>query len=216
MRHVSRTHRVALDWLFDRTNLDVKIQIKYVESRNQLADILTKGSCTRDEWYNLLHLFNIMNDTTFSCSHFSKSHPFLSAGKQAEMSKRSQESSSFGSPTVKAKACCLVSRHCVSVGQNFSNNQKKPREYEILSSVDQGRSTNFGGRSVQHASGNREYDTENSGGLSETQASGNREYMRKVVQNVKDRLGHKESVSETSMDSEKIHISTWTRFMASS
>ena len=29
MRHVSRTHRVALDWLFDRINLDTKIQIKY-------------------------------------------------------------------------------------------------------------------------------------------------------------------------------------------
>ena len=28
MRHVSRTHRVALDWLFDRINLDSKIQIK--------------------------------------------------------------------------------------------------------------------------------------------------------------------------------------------
>ena len=27
MRHVSRTHRVALDWLFDRINLDTKIQI---------------------------------------------------------------------------------------------------------------------------------------------------------------------------------------------
>ena len=27
MRHVSRTHRVALDWLFDRINLDSKIQI---------------------------------------------------------------------------------------------------------------------------------------------------------------------------------------------
>ena len=24
MRHVSRTHRVALDWLFDRINLDTK------------------------------------------------------------------------------------------------------------------------------------------------------------------------------------------------
>ena len=24
MRHVSRTHRVALDWLFDRINLDPK------------------------------------------------------------------------------------------------------------------------------------------------------------------------------------------------
>ena len=28
MRHVSRTHRVALDWLFDRINLDSKIQVK--------------------------------------------------------------------------------------------------------------------------------------------------------------------------------------------
>ena len=43
MRHVSRTHRVALDWLFDRINLDPKIQIKYIDAKNQLADILTKG-----------------------------------------------------------------------------------------------------------------------------------------------------------------------------
>ena len=43
MRHVSRTHRVALDWLFDRINLDTKIQIEYIDTKNQLADILTKG-----------------------------------------------------------------------------------------------------------------------------------------------------------------------------
>ena len=49
MRHVSRTHRVALDWLFDRINLDPKIQIKYIDTKNQLADILTKGNVTRDE-----------------------------------------------------------------------------------------------------------------------------------------------------------------------
>ena len=30
MRHVCRTHRVALDWLFDGINLDPKIQIKYI------------------------------------------------------------------------------------------------------------------------------------------------------------------------------------------
>ena len=42
MRHVSRTQRVALDWLFDRINLDTKIQIKYIDTRNQFADILTK------------------------------------------------------------------------------------------------------------------------------------------------------------------------------
>ena len=43
MRQVSRTHRVALDWLFDRINLEPKNQIKYVDTKNQLADILTKG-----------------------------------------------------------------------------------------------------------------------------------------------------------------------------
>ena len=46
MRHVSRTHRVALDWLFDRINLDSKIQIKYIDTKNQLADILNKGNFT--------------------------------------------------------------------------------------------------------------------------------------------------------------------------
>ena len=54
MRHVSRTHRVALDWLFDRINLDPKIQIKHIDTKNQLADILIKGNFTRDEWNHLL------------------------------------------------------------------------------------------------------------------------------------------------------------------
>ena len=70
MIHVSRTHRVVLDWLFDRINLDSKIQIKYVDTKNQFADLLTKGSFTRDEWCNLLRLFNIMNLSMSSRSHF--------------------------------------------------------------------------------------------------------------------------------------------------
>ena len=56
MRHVSRTHRVALDWLFDRINLDSKIQLKYIDTKNQLV---AKCSFTRDEWNHLLCLFNI-------------------------------------------------------------------------------------------------------------------------------------------------------------
>ena len=44
MRHVSRTHRVALDWLFDRMNLVPKIQIKSFDTKNQLADILKENS----------------------------------------------------------------------------------------------------------------------------------------------------------------------------
>ena len=67
MRHVSRTHRVALDWLFDRINLDSKIQIKYIDTKNQLADILTKGKFTRDEWNHLLNLFNISHFSSTVC-----------------------------------------------------------------------------------------------------------------------------------------------------
>ena len=68
MRHVSRTHRVALDWLFDRINLDPKIQIKYIDTKNQLADILTKGDFTRDEWNHLLNLLNIGHFSSTVCS----------------------------------------------------------------------------------------------------------------------------------------------------
>ena len=38
MRHVSRTHRVSLDWLFDRINLDPKIKIRYIDTKHQIAD----------------------------------------------------------------------------------------------------------------------------------------------------------------------------------
>ena len=68
MRHVSRTHRVALDWLFDRINLDSKIQIKYIDTKNQLADILTTGNFTRDQWNHLLCLFNISHFSSTVCS----------------------------------------------------------------------------------------------------------------------------------------------------
>ena len=42
LRHVSRTHRVALDWFVDRINLDPKIQIIYIDTKHQPEDILTK------------------------------------------------------------------------------------------------------------------------------------------------------------------------------
>ena len=103
MRQVSRTHRIALDRLFDRSNIEPKIQIKHVDTKNQLAEMLTKGSFTRDEWNHLLRLFNIMSVSVFSCSHFSNilSDPI---GKQSAMSKRGQEAtSSKGSPMAKPK-----------------------------------------------------------------------------------------------------------------
>ena len=69
LRRVSRTYRLALDWSCDTINLDPKIHIKYVDTKNQLADILTKGNFTRDQWNHLLHLFNI---GIFSCASSKK------------------------------------------------------------------------------------------------------------------------------------------------
>ena len=89
MRHVSRTHRVALDWLFDRINLDPKIQIKYIDTKNQLADILTEGNFTRDEWNHLLILFNISHFSSTSCI--------------AAMAKRAQQESGEERVTAKSR-----------------------------------------------------------------------------------------------------------------
>ena len=77
LRHVSRTHRVALDWLFDRINLDSIIQIKYIDTKNQLA-----GN-------HLLSLFNISHFSSTVCS--------------AAMAKRIQQESGEERVTAKSK-----------------------------------------------------------------------------------------------------------------
>ena len=102
MRHVSRTHRVALDWLFDRVNLDPKIQIKYIDTKNQLADILRKGNFTRVEWNHLLCLFSISHLSSINCSEV--------------MSKRTRKDSGEERVTAKSKPMMnLVSRYSVRI-----------------------------------------------------------------------------------------------------
>ena len=74
-----------------------KSKIKYIDTKNQLADILTKGNFTRDEWNHLLCLFNIRHFRSTECSEV--------------MSKRTQEESSEERVTAKSKPMMnLVSR----------------------------------------------------------------------------------------------------------
>ena len=87
MRHVSRTHRVALDWLFDRINLDPKIQIKYIDTKNQLADVQTKGNFTRDEGNHLLCLFNISHFSSTDCSEVMSKRKQKDSGEERGHSK---------------------------------------------------------------------------------------------------------------------------------
>ena len=90
-------------------NLDPKIQIKYIDTKNQLADILTKGNFTRDEWNHLLTLFNI--------SHFS------STACIAVMAKRAQQESGEGRVTAKSRPMMnLTARTPSFVSSSASSN----------------------------------------------------------------------------------------------
>ena len=109
---------VALDWLFDRINLDSKIQIKYIDTKNHLADMLNKGSFTRDEWNHLLCLFNMSHFSLTVCT--------------AAMAKRSQQDSGEERVTAKSKPMMnLITRTpsfvssstSVSPGKRYYGNQ---------------------------------------------------------------------------------------------
>ena len=95
-----------------------KILIKYIDTKNQLADILTKGNFTRDEWNHLLCLFNV--------SHFSSTVCF------AVMAKRSQKDSGEERVTAKSRPMMnLIARTpsfvpsstSVSPGKKYYGNQ---------------------------------------------------------------------------------------------
>ena len=100
--HVSRTHRVALDWLFDRINLDPKFQNRYIDTEHRLADILEKGNFTRDEWNNLLHLFHIRHFSSLCCS---QNCSLTSCSKT--MAKRMQEQKQEESIVAKSKSSAM-------------------------------------------------------------------------------------------------------------
>merc|ERR1712078_335712 len=59
MRHILRTQRVDIDWLFERVREDPGVFIKYVGTKEQIADILTKGSFSFQQWKQLCDLIQI-------------------------------------------------------------------------------------------------------------------------------------------------------------
>ena len=121
MRHVSRTHRVALDWLFDRISLDPRNQIKYIDTKNQLADMLTKGNFTRDEWNHLLCLFNISHFSSSDCSEV--------------MSKRTQEKSGEERVTAKSRPMMSLIARAPSALSSSASESPGKTGYESQSPV---------------------------------------------------------------------------------
>ena len=59
LRHVPRVHRVNTDACYERIREDLGIYMRCWPTKYQLADILTKGSFTKQSWDSLLALLQI-------------------------------------------------------------------------------------------------------------------------------------------------------------
>ena len=117
MRHVSRTHRVALDWLFDRINLDPKIQIKYIDTKK-----------TKSQTYWPREISHVMNGIIFCvCSTSAISVPPIvlqwcrKERKKMLVKKESQQNPSrwwiWSRDTAQGIQTCLPRMHQKAPGQ---------------------------------------------------------------------------------------------------
>ena len=131
MRHVSRTPRVALGWLFDRINLDSKIHIKYTDTKNQLADILTKGNFTRDEWNHSLCLFHISHFSSTVCSDTMAKRKQQQSGEE-RVTAKSRPMMNLVASTPSFVSCSTS----VSPGKNIT--EVKIHGNQLLEKTDQG------------------------------------------------------------------------------
>jgi hypothetical protein len=59
LRYVGRTHRVVLDFVSECFRNDTGIAIRFVGTKNQMADLLTKGSFTGPQWSTLVELIQL-------------------------------------------------------------------------------------------------------------------------------------------------------------
>ena len=96
-----------------------KIQIKYIDTKNQLADMLTKGNFTRDEWNHLLCLFNISHFSSTDCSEV--------------MSKRTQEESGKERVTAKSRPMMSLIARAPSTLSSSASESPGKRSYESQS-----------------------------------------------------------------------------------
>ena len=79
MVHVSRTHRCNLDWLLERSINDPCIFTRYIETKQQIADLLTKPNFSVKDWCNLCELLRLgpppkAGQVEVSCSDGSHEH----------------------------------------------------------------------------------------------------------------------------------------------
>ena len=87
VRHVSRTHRVALDWFSIESIWTLKFKSNTLTPKNQLADIPIKRNFTRDAWNHLLCLFNITHFSSTDCSEVKKNAKRFRVKKESQQNR---------------------------------------------------------------------------------------------------------------------------------
>ena len=68
------------------------MQFRHIDTKHQLADMLTEGSFTRDEWHNLLLLFNIRHFKLHLLHQEFELDKLLHNGEEDTRSKRRRKS----------------------------------------------------------------------------------------------------------------------------
>ena len=119
-----------------------KIQIKYIDTKNQFADVQTKGNFTRDEGNHLLCLFNISHFSSTDCSEV--------------MSKRKQKDSGEERVTAKSKPMMNLVSRCsertpdvlASTASESPENTRHESQFSLSSRTEQHQRT---GRLVEDA-----------------------------------------------------------------
>ena len=115
--------------LFGRINLDPKIEIKYIRTENQLADMSTKGNFTRDEWNHLLSLFNISHFISTSCSEVMPKRKQKNSGDERVTTKSEPMMNEFGfamqrQDSRQAIFCCIRT--------SGEDQKRKSKSYEFV------------------------------------------------------------------------------------
>ena len=64
LRHVNRTHRVSIQWLHEVCKQPY-IDLQYIESAEQAADIFTKAFTEPNKWAMVMKLINHVDEDTF-------------------------------------------------------------------------------------------------------------------------------------------------------
>ena len=108
--------------------LDPKIQIRYIDTKHQIANTLTKGHLTRDEWNNLLHLFNLRPFSSLCCA---KNLSLLSCIAE-RMAKRMQEQKEENRIAAKSRPMVMNLTSSVATSSSPANSPIASRSPGIL------------------------------------------------------------------------------------